>query len=78
MGSPLQETETALDHEIETIANAVQEHESMDVHDLRIAVGARYWGPGEFRRALHEAIIEQRIVRQGRRRVGRPHPSPQP
>ncbi len=78
MGSPLQETETALDHEIETIANAVQEHASMDIHELRIAVGARYWGPGEFRRALHEAILEQRIVRQGHRRVCRPNPNSQP
>ncbi|MGV0836417.1 MFS transporter [Mycolicibacterium thermoresistibile] len=62
--------ETALDHEIETIARAVAEHRDIDVRELHRRVGARYWGPGEFRRALREALAEQRIIRTGRRRVG--------
>lgn len=65
-GSP----ETALDHEIETIARAVAEHRDIDERDLHRYVGARYWGPGEFRRALREALADKRITRTGRRRVG--------
>jgi MFS family permease len=52
--------QTALDHEIETIANAVQDRSVTDLHDLYAAVGARYWGPGEFRRAVREALAENR------------------
>jgi MFS family permease len=66
------EPETALDHEIETIARAVQEHGEMEDDELYSAVGARYWGPGEFRRALREAVTDNRIARRGRRRVGPP------
>lgn len=65
-GSP----ETALDHEIQTIARAVGQHGDLDVRELHRRVGARYWGPGEFRRALREALAEKRITRTGRRRVG--------
>ena len=62
--------ETALDHEIETIAHAVEDHEPMSLRELHRAVGARYWGPGEFRKAMREALAENRIVRTGRRRIG--------
>jgi MFS family permease len=64
------EPETALDHEIETIARALGEHGEMNLSDLHSAVGARYWGPGEFRKAVREALAENRIQRKGRRRVG--------
>ncbi|MGV0850305.1 MFS transporter [Mycolicibacterium phlei] len=64
--------ETALDHEIETIARAVQEHEPMSVRELHRAVGARYWGPGEFRKAMREALAENRIARHPRGRIGAP------
>jgi MFS family permease len=63
------EPESALDHEIETICCAVEEHGDMGLRDLHSAVGARYWGPGEFRRALREALADNRIARKGRRRV---------
>ncbi|MGV0645350.1 MFS transporter [Mycolicibacterium sp. XJ879] len=58
--------ETALDHEIETIARAVREHGPMTLRELHRAVGARYWGPGEFRKAMREALVENRIARQRR------------
>jgi MFS family permease len=67
--------ETALDHEIETIARAVQEHDAMSLRELHRAVGARYWGPGEFRKAMREALAENRIARTHRGRVGTPHGS---
>jgi hypothetical protein len=63
----------ALDREIEAIAKAVQDRKSMDIDELYSTVGARYWGPGEFRRALRGALAENRIVRQGRRRVAAPN-----
>lgn len=58
--------ETALDHEIETIARAVRERGPMTLRELHRAVGARYWGPGEFRKAMREALAENRIARQRR------------
>ncbi|AMO61255.1 Major facilitator superfamily MFS_1 [Mycolicibacterium phlei] len=64
--------ETALDHEIETIARAVLEHEPMSVRELHRAVGARYWGPGEFRKAVRAALAESRIARYPRGRIGAP------
>ncbi|MGV0789805.1 MFS transporter [Mycolicibacterium sp. XJ2] len=64
--------ESALDHEIETIARAVSEHEPMSVRELHRAVGARYWGPGEFRKAMRVALAENRIARHPRGQVGMP------
>ncbi|HEX2214901.1 MAG TPA: MFS transporter, partial [Mycobacterium sp.] len=70
--------ETALDLEIETLTRAVDEHGVIGDRELYRTVGARYWGPGEFRRAMREAMADNRVVRRGRRRVGPPddgHPS---
>ena len=64
--------ETALDQEIEAISSAVQAHRSTDIRNLYRGVGARYWGPGEFRRAIRESLAESRIVRMGRHKVGVP------
>jgi MFS family permease len=64
--------ETALDQEIEAISSAVQAHRSTDIRNLYRGVGARYWGPGEFRRAIRESLAESRIVRVGRHKVGVP------
>jgi MFS family permease len=64
--------ETALDQEIEAISRAVQAHRSTDISNLYREVGARYWGPGEFRRAIRESLAESRIVRMGRHKVGVP------
>jgi len=73
--SPEESSEITLDREIEAITRAVQDHKSMDIDELYSAVGARYWGPGEFRRALREALTEHRVRREGRRRVAAPNPS---
>jgi MFS family permease len=64
--------ETALDQEIEAILRAVQAHRSTDIRNLHREVGARYWGPGEFRRAIRESLAESRIVRMGHHKVGVP------
>ena len=64
--------ETALDHEIQTIARAVAEFDELSVRELHKAVGARYWGPGEFRKAVREALAENRIARKRRGRIGLP------
>ena len=61
--------DAALDHEIEIIARAVSEHETIGVRELHRAVGARYWGPGEFRRAVREALAENRIARARHGRI---------
>ena len=67
--------ETALDHEIETISRAVADHEVMSLRELHNAVGARYWGPGEFRKAMREALAENRIARKRHGRIGQPDES---
>lgn len=64
--------ESALDHEIDSIARAVSENEPMTLRELHRAVGARYWGPGEFRKAVREALAENRIARHPRGRIGMP------
>ncbi|MBU8812634.1 MFS transporter [Mycolicibacterium goodii] len=68
--------ESALDHEIDSIARAVAENESMTIREVHRAVGARYWGPGEFRKAMREALTENRITRKSRGRVGPPSGTP--
>ncbi|WP_006243552.1 MFS transporter [Mycolicibacterium tusciae] len=68
--------ETALDHEIEAITRAVTEHQPMTARDLHRAVGARYWGPGEFRKALREALADRRIERKPRGLIGLPNDEP--
>jgi hypothetical protein len=68
--------ETALDHEIETITRAVAENEPMKARELHRAVGARYWGPGEFRKAVREALADHRIERKPRGLIGLPDEEP--
>jgi hypothetical protein len=69
---PREAGEEALDHEIETIARALDEHGATDREDLARLVGARYWGPGRFGRALREAVEEGRARRVSRRTYGPP------
>lgn len=70
---PVDEPETALDREIEILYGAVHEYGQVNIDTLYSMVGARYWGPGEFRRAMREAIAEGRLERIGRRKVGVAH-----
>ncbi|GAB3497339.1 MFS transporter [Flexivirga lutea] len=64
-----------LDHEIESIAGALADRGQLTDSALSQLVGARYWGPGRFRRALREAVAEGRAVRLSRDRYGPPDPS---
>ncbi len=61
-----------LDDEIESIAHTLADRGTLSVQALARLVGARYWGPGRFRRALREAVAENRAVRVGRNRVAPP------
>jgi MFS family permease len=53
----------ALDREIEAIGHAVAERGTLERQELARLVGARFWGPGRFRRALREAVEEGRVRR---------------
>ena len=58
--------ELALEHEIEAIARALEEHGETTRTELARLVGARYWGPGRFRRALREAEADGLVRRVSR------------
>jgi hypothetical protein len=56
--------------EVEQIARAVADVGATTARGVSYLVGARYWGPGRFRRALREAEREGRIRRIGRGPMG--------
>ena len=57
--------DSTLDSEIETIARVLREHGGgMAPSELSDAAQARYWGPGRFRAAVREALLEGRITRR--------------
>ena len=58
-----------LDREVEAIAQALDDRGSANRRELRRRVGARYWGPGRFSAALHQAIAEGRAKRLPRGQV---------
>lgn len=60
----------ALDREIAAIAAALAEHGATERRELVRLVGARYWGPGRFARALDAALDEGRIRRVSGRTYG--------
>jgi hypothetical protein len=64
-----------LDHEVETIARALQEHGPLEREELKRLIGARYWGPGRFRAALETALREGRAKRRSRTIYEPPPPS---
>ncbi|MDP1849837.1 MAG: MFS transporter [Solirubrobacteraceae bacterium] len=61
-----------LDREIEIIARALVDRGPLRREALARAVGARYWGPGRFPRALREALQEGRARRVARRTYAPP------
>ncbi|HET7566848.1 MAG TPA: MFS transporter [Gaiellaceae bacterium] len=69
-----QAPETLLDEEVERIGRALDEGGPLTRAELELAVGARRWGPGRFRRALDEAVRSGRIRRVGRGRYEAPEP----
>jgi MFS family permease len=50
-----------LEREIERIESALREHGSLHRNELALAVRARSWGPGRFRRALRESLADGRV-----------------
>jgi MFS family permease len=56
-------SEAERDREIEIIELALHEHGSASRKELGRRVGGRYWGPGRFRGALREAVVEGRVKR---------------
>ena len=61
-----------LDREIEIIGRALIDRGPIRREELARAVGARYWGPGRFPRALREALQEGRALRVARRTYAPP------
>jgi MFS family permease len=59
---------TPMEREVEAIVQALEQNGPTDRTALARIVGARYWGPGRFRGALVEALVERRIRRVGRGR----------
>jgi MFS family permease len=47
-----------LDHEVDAISRALSEGGEMSRDELARALGARFWGPGRFRAALRQAVLE--------------------
>jgi hypothetical protein len=70
---PAEQRPEWLDHEIEIIARALQEHGELGRDELARRIGARYWGPGRFRSALREAIAEGAARRVSRSRYAAPN-----
>ncbi|HEY1356191.1 MAG TPA: MFS transporter [Solirubrobacterales bacterium] len=78
---------TGFGREVEIIDRALRDRGSANRRELARRVGARYWGPGRFRAALREAIIEGRVKRlrggeyapgEGPSRDAPPTPQPRP
>jgi MFS family permease len=61
-----------LDREVDAIVHALEQNGPTDRSALARLVGARYWGPGRFRRALVSALVQDRIRRIGRGRFDAP------
>jgi MFS family permease len=64
-GIPLWAPDAAADREreIEIIERALNERGSANRGELARRIGAHYWGPGRFRGALREAVLEGRVKR---------------
>ena len=60
----------AFDREIAAIERAVAESGPTERRELARLVGARFWGPGRFASALHEAVRAGKVQRVSRSRYG--------
>jgi MFS family permease len=60
-------TEEELEHEVLSIERALYDHGPTDRRELFRMVGARYWGPGAFARALRESVTDGAVRRLSRR-----------
>jgi MFS family permease len=61
--TPLMDPLVDLRPEVEIIERALRERGSANRRELRVRVGARYWGPGRFNAALRQAVVEGRAKR---------------
>jgi MFS family permease len=59
-----------LTREVARIEQALEENGPADRRELARLVGARFWGPGRFAAALHEAVRSGRAQRLSRSRFG--------
>jgi MFS family permease len=57
------ESEASLEREVGIIERALEERGPASRRELDRRVGGRYWGPGRFRAALRQAVIEERVRR---------------
>jgi hypothetical protein len=57
-----------IESQIEQIERALADVGPTTRKHLAQLVGAKYWGPGSFRRALSRAVADGRVRREGRRR----------
>jgi MFS family permease len=64
--------DTLVDREVERLVQALAENGPARHEELARRVGARFWGPGRFRRALRVGQSEGRIRRTGRDRYDVP------
>jgi MFS family permease len=64
-----------VDREVEIIRRALEDHGPTSSRELARLVGARYWGPGRFRRALREALTKGRARRVSRDRYAPAEPA---
>jgi MFS family permease len=67
--------EQALDSEIQTIVRALDEHGPTERQELARLVGARYWGPGVFGKALQIALAAGEVRRTSRTTYAAPEES---
>ena len=70
LADPADADAVLLDREIDAIGVVLEERGTLGREALRSAVGARYWGPGRFSRALREAVLDGRAVRVSRATFG--------
>jgi hypothetical protein len=63
-----------LEREIDLILRALHDHGDLDRAGLAAAVRARFWGPGQLRLALREAVRRGDVRQTARGRFTAPEP----
>jgi hypothetical protein len=64
--SDAEQNDAVLAREIDMLERAVRDKGEVGRRDLARLVGAKYWGPGRFGRALRAALRQGRVVRSRR------------
>jgi hypothetical protein len=63
-------TKVEFEREVSAIERVLEGREPTERRELAQLVGARFWGPGRFPAALHEAVESGRARRVSRNRFG--------